>query len=128
MIEGRIVLEKTRALEGKLKYQVEKLVRLAREPEKAQVAANGEPNILIYLFFNRVIILNWCKILWRSGQIRKTSKPTTMETISRLLMTVVPITVNQLMAFIIPLASLPFHTRMFQKPNPARSALPFHQP
>jgi U3 small nucleolar ribonucleoprotein protein LCP5 len=42
MIEGRIVLEKTRALEGKLRYQIEKLVRLAREPEKAQVAANGE--------------------------------------------------------------------------------------
>ncbi|KAF9448342.1 hypothetical protein P691DRAFT_792653 [Macrolepiota fuliginosa MF-IS2] len=40
MIEGRIVLEKTRALEGKLKYQIEKLVRLAREPEKAQAAVN----------------------------------------------------------------------------------------
>ncbi|KAF5358177.1 hypothetical protein D9756_001853 [Leucocoprinus leucothites] len=40
MIEGRTILEKTRALEGKLKYQIEKLVRLAREPEKAQVAVN----------------------------------------------------------------------------------------
>ncbi|KXN82513.1 Neuroguidin-A [Leucoagaricus sp. SymC.cos] len=42
MIEGRIVLEKTRALEGKLRYQIEKLVCLAREPEKTQVAANGD--------------------------------------------------------------------------------------
>lgn len=41
MIEGRVVLEKTRALEGKLKYQIEKLVRLAREPEKVQTATNG---------------------------------------------------------------------------------------
>jgi U3 small nucleolar ribonucleoprotein protein LCP5 len=42
MIEGRIVLEKTRALENKLKYQIDKLVRLAREPEKTKVAINGE--------------------------------------------------------------------------------------
>ncbi|KAJ3572499.1 hypothetical protein NP233_g3052 [Leucocoprinus birnbaumii] len=39
-IEGRIILEKTRALEGKLKYQIEKLVRLAREPQKVQSAVN----------------------------------------------------------------------------------------
>lgn len=32
MIEGRIVLEKIKALESKMKYQIEKLVRLAEEP------------------------------------------------------------------------------------------------
>jgi U3 small nucleolar ribonucleoprotein protein LCP5 len=42
LIEGRVVLEKTRALENKLRYQIDKLVRLAREPEKAHVAINGE--------------------------------------------------------------------------------------
>ncbi|XP_006458444.1 hypothetical protein AGABI2DRAFT_190725 [Agaricus bisporus var. bisporus H97] len=40
MIEGRIVLEKTRALENKLKYQIDKLVKLAREPENANIGIN----------------------------------------------------------------------------------------
>lgn len=35
MVEGRIVLEKVKTLEGKMKYQIDKLVRLAQEVPKA---------------------------------------------------------------------------------------------
>lgn len=38
MIENRIVLEKVEVLEGKMRYQLEKLVRLADEPAKTSVA------------------------------------------------------------------------------------------
>lgn len=42
MIEGRVVLEKIKLMEGKMKYQIDKLVKLAQEePEAAQDAANG---------------------------------------------------------------------------------------
>ncbi|KAI0082885.1 hypothetical protein K474DRAFT_1585110 [Panus rudis PR-1116 ss-1] len=34
MIEGRLVLEKIKLMEGKMKYQIDKLVRTAQEPEK----------------------------------------------------------------------------------------------
>jgi len=34
MVEGRVVLEKIRTLEMRMRYQIEKLVRVAREPEK----------------------------------------------------------------------------------------------
>jgi len=49
MIEGRCILEKTRVLEGKLNYQIDKLVRLAREPEKSQVAVNGKFSFDLFL-------------------------------------------------------------------------------
>lgn len=42
MIEERVVLEKVKLMEGKMKYQIEKLTKLAQEePESAKDAANG---------------------------------------------------------------------------------------
>ena len=42
MIEGRVVLEKMKVLEGRMRYQIDKLVRVAEEsPEAAQNVANG---------------------------------------------------------------------------------------
>lgn len=38
MVETRVVLEKVKALEGRMRYQIEKLVRTAQEPEKAESA------------------------------------------------------------------------------------------
>ncbi|KAI0094081.1 hypothetical protein BDY19DRAFT_920726 [Irpex rosettiformis] len=48
MIEGRVVLEKIKVLEGRMKYQIDKLVRVAGENEdKAGDVANGKPHYLI---------------------------------------------------------------------------------
>jgi U3 small nucleolar ribonucleoprotein protein LCP5 len=42
MVESRIVLEKVKALESKMRYQIEKLVRLAKEsPANAEDVMNG---------------------------------------------------------------------------------------
>ncbi len=41
MIEGRIVLEKIDALDSKMRYQIEKLVRLADEPAQGTDATEG---------------------------------------------------------------------------------------
>lgn len=38
MIEGRVVLEKIKVLEGRMRYQIEKLVRVAEEGSSAQTA------------------------------------------------------------------------------------------
>ncbi|KAJ7491268.1 hypothetical protein FB451DRAFT_636521 [Mycena latifolia] len=43
MIETRVVLEKVKALESRMRYQIEKLVRTAQEPEKAEGAAIDDP-------------------------------------------------------------------------------------
>ncbi|TRM62761.1 hypothetical protein BD626DRAFT_548578 [Schizophyllum amplum] len=40
MIEGRIALEKISILEGRMRYQIEKLMRLAEEPEKSTNVAD----------------------------------------------------------------------------------------
>lgn len=50
MIEGRVTLEKIKALESKMKYQIEKLVRVAEESaEAAKNAVNGMfPIYIIY--------------------------------------------------------------------------------
>ncbi|KAJ7611584.1 hypothetical protein FB45DRAFT_981937 [Roridomyces roridus] len=37
MVESRVVLEKVKALESRMRYQIEKLVRTAQEPEKAAI-------------------------------------------------------------------------------------------
>lgn len=42
MVEGRLIMEKIKALEGRMKYQIEKLVRAATEKQTAQNALNGE--------------------------------------------------------------------------------------
>lgn len=38
MVEGRVVLEKIKALEGRMRYQIEKLVRLAQDTKSGDVA------------------------------------------------------------------------------------------
>ncbi|KAJ7221742.1 hypothetical protein GGX14DRAFT_671139 [Mycena pura] len=43
MIEARAVLEKVKALESRLRYQIEKLVRTAQEPEKEASAVIDDP-------------------------------------------------------------------------------------
>jgi len=43
MIETRVVLEKVKALESRMRYQIEKLVRTAQEPEKAEGAVINDP-------------------------------------------------------------------------------------
>ncbi|KAF8654149.1 hypothetical protein AX16_003678 [Volvariella volvacea WC 439] len=40
MVEARIVLEKIKTLESRMRYQIEKLVRVAEEPEKSQDIVN----------------------------------------------------------------------------------------
>lgn len=42
MIEGRIVLEKIDALESKMRYQIEKLIRLADEPAQGTDVIEGD--------------------------------------------------------------------------------------
>ncbi|KAJ7063511.1 hypothetical protein C8F01DRAFT_1133307 [Mycena amicta] len=42
-VETRVVLDKVKALEGRLRYQIEKLVRTAQEPEKAASAVIDDP-------------------------------------------------------------------------------------
>ena len=42
MIEGRLVLEKTKILEGRMRYQIEKLVKLAEEAP-TEDTLNGTP-------------------------------------------------------------------------------------
>jgi U3 small nucleolar ribonucleoprotein protein LCP5 len=42
MVENRLVLEKIKVLEGRMKYQIEKLVRVATEKQTAQNILNGE--------------------------------------------------------------------------------------
>jgi len=43
MIEGRIVLEKIKILESKMRYQIEKLVQLAAEDPSDDKLVNGVP-------------------------------------------------------------------------------------
>jgi U3 small nucleolar ribonucleoprotein protein LCP5 len=42
MVEDRLVLEKIKVLEGRMKYQIEKLVRVATEKQTTQNALSGE--------------------------------------------------------------------------------------
>ncbi|KAK7049411.1 hypothetical protein VNI00_006012 [Paramarasmius palmivorus] len=43
MIEGRLILEKIKALEGRMKYQIEKLVKVAQEGQKAEKDVVNDP-------------------------------------------------------------------------------------
>ncbi|KAJ6608635.1 hypothetical protein B0H10DRAFT_2302209 [Mycena sp. CBHHK59/15] len=43
MVETRVVLEKVKALESRMRYQIEKLVRTAQEPEMADGAVIDDP-------------------------------------------------------------------------------------
>ena len=42
MVEDRLVLEKIKVLEGRMKYQIEKLARVATEKQTAQDSLSGE--------------------------------------------------------------------------------------
>ena len=44
MIEGRVVLEKIKLLESKMRYQIEKLVQLAAEGPSDEMVINGQPS------------------------------------------------------------------------------------
>ena len=46
MVEGRIILEKVKILEGKMKYQIDKLIKVATEPVSEEKALEGEINVL----------------------------------------------------------------------------------
>lgn len=48
MIEDRIALEKVEVLEGKMRYQIEKLVRIADEPAKASAVADGKSSCFFF--------------------------------------------------------------------------------
>lgn len=51
MIEGRVVLEKTKLLESKMRYQIVKLIQLATVGPSDENVVNGQPS------FARVIVL-----------------------------------------------------------------------
>ena len=42
MVEGRIVLEKVDALESRMRYQIEKLLKTAEQAEDADLVTNGQ--------------------------------------------------------------------------------------
>jgi hypothetical protein len=44
MIEGRVVLEKIKLLESKMRYQIEKLVQLAAVGPSDEKVINGQPS------------------------------------------------------------------------------------
>lgn len=48
LVEGRIVLEKADALENRMRYQVEKLLKTAEQAEDTDLATNG---VFLHLFF-----------------------------------------------------------------------------
>lgn len=50
LVEGRLVLEKTKILEARMKYQIEKLVRLATEKQATQNPLNGKHCFILSLF------------------------------------------------------------------------------
>ena len=49
MVEDRLVLEKIKVLEGRMKYQIEKLVRVATEKKTVQNAQSGEYRSMLLL-------------------------------------------------------------------------------
>lgn len=51
MVEDRLVLEKIKALEGRMKYQIEKLVRIATEKQTAQNTLSGEYRFVLTLLY-----------------------------------------------------------------------------
>lgn len=55
MVEGRVVLEKIKVLEGRMRYQIEKLVRVAEElPTSGQNGIHGK--ILLFLFSSMYLL------------------------------------------------------------------------
>lgn len=68
MIEGRVVLEKAKVLEGRMRYQIDKLVRVA---EEAPDAANNAINGMLILPISASADRNDEQTLWRSSQTPK---------------------------------------------------------
>lgn len=48
MVEDRLTLEKVKVLEGRMKYQIEKLVRVSTEKQTAQNTISGEVDLLFH--------------------------------------------------------------------------------
>jgi hypothetical protein len=70
MIEGRLVLEKIDTLESKMRYQIEKLVRVADAPARSTSTVEGmySQNNLLY-----IVLIYITKIHLRSSQTHKRS-------------------------------------------------------
>lgn len=47
MVEDRLVLEKIKVLEGRMKYQIDKLVRVATEQQTNQNSINGKDQTIL---------------------------------------------------------------------------------
>ena len=58
-VEGRVVLEKIKTMEARLAYQIEKLVRIAKEPEPQQGgatdAAEGRCSLIKFFFCSHAL-------------------------------------------------------------------------
>ena len=50
MVETRVILEKIKALESRMKYQIEKLIRVAQEPPSSQLHIIDGNSIFIFYF------------------------------------------------------------------------------
>ena len=61
MIEGRVVLEKIKLLESKMRYQIEKLVQLATADPSDEQVINGQPCHLTPSYGSWVLILEYCR-------------------------------------------------------------------
>ena len=69
MVEGRLVLEKIKILEGRMKYQIEKLARAAIEK---QDSTNGKDKIILSSM--RVNVAPCPQTHYSSGPTRRTSR------------------------------------------------------
>lgn len=57
MVEDRLVLEKVKVLEGRMKYQIEKLIRIATEKQTNQNSISGEKQIIPPLLYDSTSFL-----------------------------------------------------------------------
>ena len=72
MVEGRVVLEKIKVLEGRMRYQIEKLVRVAEE-----VPSSSSQNVIDGIYSSSPSIVShshilFVQILLPSGRILRT--------------------------------------------------------
>jgi U3 small nucleolar ribonucleoprotein protein LCP5 len=69
MIEDRVVLEKIKVLEGKMRYQIDKLVRVAEEsPEAAQNVANGMSTLRVSPFYRLTLYRRPARVQAQPGR------------------------------------------------------------
>jgi hypothetical protein len=55
MIEGRVVLEKIKLLESKMRYQIEKLIQLATVGSSDEKVINGQPSFARTIAFRLIV-------------------------------------------------------------------------